>query len=62
MQAAVVAVLAIGLAFQTTPKDTQETPSQQHGGMTQRGDEAMVFSHEKTTHLIASLSRVLREA
>ena len=50
MQTAVVAVLAIGLVFQATSKEPQETTSQHHSTMTQRGDEAMGFSHEKTTH------------
>lgn len=46
--------LATTLAAQPSqqPNDaaTQQTPSQPHGDVTSRGDHAMGFSHETTTH------------
>ena len=48
--AVVLAILTIGLAVsaqQTKPEERKDEP---HAGVETRGDQAMGFSHEKTTH------------
>ena len=47
---AVLAFLAIALTLQAQQKDTQPSPAQHHGEVMKRGDQAMGFSQEKTTH------------
>lgn len=42
-------VLTVGL-MQVQQTKTQESPSEHHGAVMQRGDQVMGFSHEKTTH------------
>ena len=42
-------ILLMTLSLQAR-QATQESPSDHHAGVTSRGDQAMGFSHEKTTH------------
>ena len=44
---AVVVILTLTLAADSQQKDA---PAGQHSGMVERGDHAMGFSHERTTH------------
>lgn len=45
-----LAFLLLMFALKTQQATTQETPTDHHAGVTSRGDQAMGFSHEKTTH------------
>ncbi len=42
--------LAVGLAVQASPADTQAQPADHHSEMMKRGEQGMGFSQEKTTH------------
>lgn len=50
MKLAVVVILALTSTAYSQQRDAQATPSGQHSEMVKRGDHAMGFSHEKTTH------------
>src|SRR5579864_4911707 len=47
---ALVVAIAMALAARAQQKPAQTTPAEDHSAMMKRGDHAMGFSHEKTTH------------
>jgi hypothetical protein len=47
---AVLIFLALALTAHAQQKDTQQSAAQHHGDVTKRGEQAMGFSQEKTTH------------
>jgi len=50
MKLAVAMMFALTLTAYSQQKDVQASPPEQHSEMVKRGDHAMGFSHEKTTH------------
>ena len=48
--AVVMMMMALTLTAHSQQKDAPASPSEQHSDMVKRGDHAMGFSHEKTTH------------
>jgi len=48
--ATALAFLIIALATHAQQKDAQQSPAQHHADVTKRGEQAMGFSQEKTTH------------
>ena len=50
MKLAMAVIMALTLAAYSQQKDVPASPSGQHSEMEKRGDHAMGFSHETTTH------------
>ena len=50
MKFAVAVIAALTLTAYSQQKDAPANQSRQHSEMMKRGDHAMGFSHEKTTH------------